>query len=247
MTVRIAMWSGPRNISTALMRSFENRPDATVVDEPFYGHYLARTGADHPGREDVIAAMATDPAAIVADLMTPLPQGRTVQYQKHMTLHMDFTDPGQTPFDWLGGVVNCFLIRAPERVLASYLKARGTVGQDDLGAWQQTRLFEIVRERTGAVPPVLDAEDVLADPRRRLGALCEVLGIPFLDAMLSWPAGPRNTDGVWARHWYKAVEASTGFAATPPADPGQALTADHRRILDEAQGHYDALRRHRLE
>lgn len=214
-TVRIAMWSGPCNISTAMMRAWENRPDTVVVDEPFYAFYLDRTGADHPGRAEVIASQPIDWRQAVADLMAPLPAGRTVQYQKHMTHHL-LAEVGR---EWLDEVAHAFLIRDPVEVLASYAQRRpdAAVSAEDVGIPQQLALFEQVMDRTGRIPPVLDSADVLRQPQRILTLLCAAVGVPFSERMLSWPPGPGSTDGVWAPHWYAAVEQSTGFVPYRPS------------------------------
>ncbi|MGH8482076.1 MAG: HAD family hydrolase, partial [Nevskiaceae bacterium] len=206
---RIAMWSGPRNISTALMRSFGARPDTAVVDEPFYAAYLARTGVDHPLAAEVLASQPNDWREVVAALLGPVPDGKPVWYQKHMTHHM------LPEFDraWLVRVRNAFLIRSPEAVLASYVRKRTTVNLADIGVVQQRELFDREADRLGVAPPVVDAADVLADPAGVLARLCAALGIEYTEAMLSWPAGRRATDGVWAPAWYGAVERSTGFEA----------------------------------
>ncbi|MCF8503674.1 MAG: sulfotransferase [Caulobacter sp.] len=237
MTVRIAMWSGPRNISTAMMRAFENRPDTAVSDEPFYAAYLAGTGLDHPMREEVLASQPTD-WRLVADAMAgPAPGDAPVWYQKHMTHHML---PG-FGMDWAGACRSAFLIRAPEAVLASYTVKREQVTLDDIGFVQQRELFEREADRLGAAPPVIEGRDVLADPRGTLGKLCAALGIAFDDAMLAWPAGRRDSDGVWAPAWYDAVEASTGFGP-PRSEAGRDdLNDDLRRIADAARPHYERL------
>jgi hypothetical protein len=234
--VRIAMWSGPRNISTAMMRAFENRPDTLVVDEPFYAASLAATGADHPMRADVIASQPTDPEAVVEGLMAPLPPGRNVHYQKHMTHHMQ---PG-FPLGWTRDVVNVFLIRSPEAVLASYTKKWDEVSLEAIGVPMQAALFEREAERLGRPPPVIDSADVLSDPRGTLSALCGACGIPFTEAMLNWPAGRRATDGVWAPAWYDAVERSTGFA--PPRIEHVDLRGDLRAVAEQARPIYERLR-----
>jgi hypothetical protein len=239
--VRIAMWSGPRNISTALMRSFEARGDTAVVDEPFYGAYLHRTGLDHPMRDDVIASQSIDPREIEAMLLGPVPGGKPVWYQKHMTLHLlpDFAR------EWMAGMRNAFLIRDPRAVLASYARKRTTVTQSDIGFLQQRELFEREADRLGAAPPVIDAADVLGNPGATLGRLCAVLGIPYSPSMLRWPAGRRATDGVWAPAWYRSVECSTGFEAPQPGLDAP-LPPHLQRLADEAQPHYEALRSHRI-
>jgi hypothetical protein len=239
--VRIAMWSGPRNISTAMMRSFEARGDAAVVDEPFYAAYLHRTGLDHPMREAVIASQSIDPQAVEAMLLGPVPGGKPVWYQKHMTLHMlpDYA------LDWMARVRNAFLIRDPRAVLASYALKRATVTSSDIGFAQQRELFDREADRLGAAPPVVDAADVLARPEATLGRLCAALGIPYVPSMLHWPAGRRASDGVWAPAWYLSVERSTGFE---PQGPGldEPLPPRLQALADEAQPHYEALRAHRI-
>lgn len=235
---RVAMWSGPRNISTAMMRSFENRPDCTVVDEPFYAAYLARTGLDHPMRAEVLASQPQAWRDVVAGLDAL--DGPLV-YEKHMAHHML---PG-FGLDWAGSRANAFLIRDPAEVLASYTVKRAEVTLEDIGVVQQRELFDREAERLGQAPPVLRGADVLADPRGMLTALCAALGIPFDEAMLSWPAGRRASDGVWAPAWYDAVERSTGFEA-PREKAAPALADPLRRIADDARPHYEVLLKHRL-
>jgi Sulfotransferase domain len=240
--VRIAMWSGPRNISTAMMRAFGNRADCAVSDEPFYAAYLAATGLDHPLREEVIAAQPTDWRAVAAALTGPIPEGRAVWYQKHMTHHM-VEGFGR---DWIDGVVNAFLIRAPEAVLASYAQKRSDFTLDEIGLPAQVELFERAAERLGSAPPVVEGEDVLADASCALGALCAACGIAFDGAMLSWPPGRRASDGVWAPAWYEAVEASTGFSA-PRREAAFEDLPDHlKSIAEAARPLYDKLARHKL-
>lgn len=236
--LRLAMWSGPRNISTAMMRSFGNRADTIVVDEPLYGFYLAETGLDHPGRDEIVAAMECDWRRVVDGLTAPVPQGR-IHYQKHMTHHLlPVMDR-----DWLDDVVNCFLIRDPAEVVASYLEKRPEVTLADIGIREQAEIFERTADRLGKAPPVVEGRDVQADPEGTLRALCAALGIAFDSAMLSWPPGRRETDGVWAPHWYGAVEASTGFS--PPA-PAKAPPPGFEALINEARPHYERLRAHRL-
>jgi hypothetical protein len=212
-TLRIAMWSGPRNLSTALMRSWENRADTAVIDEPLYAHYLVATGIDHPGRDEVIVTQDTDWRRVVASLLGPAPGSRPVWYQKHMSHHL----LRGMDREWLDGLTNCFLIRDPREVLASYVRKRTEVTLADIGLVEQVEIFRRVADRTGAVPPVIDSADLLRYPRRLLGVLCARLGLAFTERMLSWPAGRRESDGVWAKHWYGAVEESTGFAPYRPA------------------------------
>ena len=242
MSVRIAMWSGPRNISTAMMRAFENRSDTVVVDEPFYAAFLAETGADHPMRDEVLASQPTRWRDVANTLSGPTPTGAAVWYQKHMTHHM-LPDFG---LDWANGCRNAFLIRAPEAVLASYTLKRENVTLADIGVERQRELFERECDRIGAAPPVVDSADVLADPRATLEKLCAALGIEFSDRMLSWPAGKRDSDGVWAPAWYETVERSTEFG--PPRAPAEIKNVGDnlRRIVDAARPHYERLAAFRL-
>jgi hypothetical protein len=236
--VRIAMWSGPRNISTAMMRSFENRADCAVIDEPFYAAYLARTGIVHPMREAVLASQPHDPSAVIETLLGPVPGGATVFYQKHMTHHMiDGID-----LDWMSACTNVFLIRAPEKVVASYARKREAMNFGDLGFARQAALFDREADRLGRAPPVIDADDVLADPAGVLRRLCVALGIAFSDRMVRWPAGRRDTDGVWAAHWYGAVEDSTGFSP-----PSESRVGDMPQDMAPAVDMYQRLRQFRLQ
>lgn len=215
MTVlRLAVWSGPRSISTALMRSWENRPDTVVVDEPLYAHYLAATGLDHPGRDEVVRTGETDWRRVVGTLLDPVPPGVRVFFQKHMAHHLL---PG-IERGWIHDLTNVLLIRDPREVVASYLKGRAIVTADDIGLPQQVRLYDELRA-AGAAPLVIDSADLLRSPERYLRALCAHLGLPFTERMLSWPPGPRDTDGVWAPYWYDAVWRSTGFAEHRPRHP----------------------------
>ncbi|MDH3682991.1 MAG: sulfotransferase [Acidimicrobiia bacterium] len=239
MTVRIAMWSGPRNLSTALMRSWENREDTVVLDEPLYAHYLAVTGLDHPGRDEIIADGPVDAGEAIGRCLGRLPPGVAISYQKHMSHHL-LPDLDR---DWLDEVRNLLLIRHPVRVLASYTRVRDDVTLTDLGLPQQLELAE-------RAELIIDAGDFLGDPERYQRAICAHLGIPFSPAMLRWRAGPRASDGRWARHWYAAVEASTGFAATADDGPGSddpgRLPGHLHALAEEALGLYRTLAAGRL-
>ena len=241
--VRIAMWSGPRNISSAMMRSFGARPDAAVVDEPFYAAYLAASGSLHPMRAEVLASQPYDWREVVTTLLGSVPDGKPIWYQKHMTHHM----LGSIGRDWMCGMRNAFLIRDPQAVLGSYVRIqeRGDPDLADIGIVQQRELFEREADRLGVAPPVIEGAEVLADPPRMLARLCAALQIPYTDAMLRWPSGRRDTDGVWAPAWYGSVERSTGF--TPAAALGAGALPDRLRgIADQARPHYEALAAHRL-
>jgi hypothetical protein len=241
------MWSGPRNISTAMMRAWGNRADTVVVDEPFYGFYLKATGKEHPVAEEVIAAGETDWREVVARLTSEVPgsrqKGRShirIFYQKQMTHHL-LPEVGR---DWLVSLTNCFLIRDPAEVIASYIKKNDDPVLEDLGFVQQAEIFEWMRERSGAVPPVIDARDVLQDPERMLRLLCHAVGIEFDSAMLSWPPGLRETDGAWAKHWYGEVAQSTGFA---PYSARRAEVPERlREIHKDCRECYERLYEYRL-
>ncbi|MGL5009807.1 MAG: HAD family hydrolase [Paracoccaceae bacterium] len=205
--MKIAMWSGPRNLSTAMMYAFAARGDCAVVDEPFYAAYLAATGTDHPMRDAVIASQNTDPAQVAADCLGPNSDGKGIYYQKHMTLHMiPAFDRG-----FLRGLTNVFLIRHPARVIASYARKRENPTLADIGFVQQAELFDQVADFMGKAPLVIDSATIRDNPQKALTGLCDALGIPFTDKMLHWPVGPKPYDGVWASHWYGAVHRSTGF------------------------------------
>lgn len=238
--VRIAMWSGPRNISTAMLRSWGSRPDTVVTDEPFYAFYLRATGADHPGRDEVIAAHESDPSKVIAWITGPVPGGRPIWFQKHMSHHLL---PGLDRA-WVASMRSAFLIRDPAAMLASLTKVTPDVGLPDTGLPQQLELFESEHRRLGRIPPVIDAADVLRDPRAMLSALCAALEVPFDKGMLSWAPGPRDTDGIWARYWYSSVERSTGFEPyyEKPVDLPSRLHALER----SCRAVYDRLWEHRL-
>ena len=233
------MWSGPRNISTAMMRAFENRADCTVVDEPFYAAYLAETGLEHPMRDAVLASQPQDWRDVAAGLDN---LGGPLVYEKQMAHHML---PG-FGVDWVTARRNAFLIRDPAEVLASYVVKRGEATLEDIGIVRQHELFQMEADRLGAAPPVVLGADVLADPPAALAVLCKALGLAFDAAMLTWPAGPRSSDGVWAPAWYDAVERSTGFAA-PDVRTTPALPDALRSIADAARPYFEDLLAWRLQ
>ena len=240
--IRIAMWSGPRNISTAMMRSFGARGDCALWDEPFYAPYLIATGLPHPMRAEILAGCEGDAAAVSRACMGEAPGGKPIFYQKHMTHHML---PG-TPMDWTEHTRQAFLIRAPERVLASYAKKHESgASLEAIGFVRQAEIFERAAERLGSAPPVADADDILRAPREALQALCAALGIGFTEKMLAWPPGPKPEDGPWAPHWYDAVNRSSGLTPTAP-EPLPALPPDLARIADQARPYYDRMRAHAL-
>ena len=234
------MWSGPRNISTAMMRSFENRADTVVVDEPFYACYLQLTGIDHPMREEVIASQPTD-WRVVAQALSGDLDGVDIIYQKHMTHHM----LPQIDLGWTRVLQNCFLIRDPGLVVRSYSSKRDTLTADDIGMRRQLELYREISSITGQDIPVIDATRFLADPETALRRLCKRLAIPFSRRMLQWPRGRRASDGVWAPHWYQAVEQSTGFRTAAP--PAISLSPHQQAVADEARKYYDVLLAKSLE
>lgn len=238
--LRIAMWSGPRNISTAMMRAWGNRPDTVVCDEPLYACYLRATGLEHPGRDEVLAHHESDWRKVVAGLVGPIPAGKSIYYQKHMAHHL----LPEIDRDWLAHLTHCLLIRRPEDMLTSLMQFLPAPRLADTGLPQQIEIARLVEQVTGRPPPIIDARDVLEDPRRMLTLLCNELGVSFTDAMLHWPPGRRGTDGIWAKHWYSAVERSSGFE---PYRPKREPVPDHLRpLLEECMPCYEALHARRL-
>ncbi|MFK7745024.1 MAG: HAD family hydrolase [Roseobacter sp.] len=231
--MRIAMWSGPRNLSTAMMYSFGARADFSIMDEPFYAPFLAATGNDHPMRDQIIAAHEINPQAVARDCLSP--QDTPHLYMKHMPHHMlpDF------PMDWAKNCVNVHLIRHPARVIASYSAKWEGLTADDIGFAQQAALFD----KLGGV--VIDSFDIRQNPEKALRRLCTALDLSFDPAMLSWPAGPCAEDGVWAAHWYNAVHKSTGFAGAEGELP--TLTGHHADLLEAALPYYRAMKDHALK
>lgn len=238
MTI-LAMWSGPRNISTAMMYSFANRADCEAWDEPFYGFSLQHKGNDHPMRDDIIASMETDWGKLVAKCTTP--SLKPLLYQKHMTHHML---EGYSR-DFIFTLTNAFLIRNPSRVLASYTQKWADVDLRAIGFIEQAEIFDMVAQKLGHAPPVVDSDDILANPRAVLTKLCNACGIAFDEAMLKWPKGPKPCDGVWAAHWYNAAWNSEGFAA--PATKVIELPLYLQSIADAAQPYYDQLEVHAIK
>ena len=213
-----------------MMRAWGNRDDTIVVDEPFYAHYLKVTGIEHPGADDVISTSETDWRKIVGHLTAPIANGKRIFFQKQMTHHL----LPEIDREWLAAVTNCFLIRDPREVIHSYIKKREDPTLEDLGFVQQAEIFEFVRSHTNAVPPVVDARDVLQNPERVLRLLCEAIGVEFSKSMLSWPPGLRKSDGIWARHWYGEVAKTTSFQPYHPTDSDvpERFSAIHKRCRE---------------
>lgn len=240
MTIRIAMWSGPRNISTAMMRSFGSRADCAVSDEPFYGAFLEHTGEPHPMAAETIADMDCDWQSVLDAQSADAPGGKPLWYQKHMPHHMT----GPVSIANMPHHRHAFLIRAPERVVASYRNKNELRRAEMLGFAQMRRYFELEAERSGKVPPVVDSDDILADPSGVLFELCLALGIDWDPAMLAWELGPHKDDGIWGAHWYDKVNRSTGFGDPPGALP--ALEGEYARVADQCRADYEALRQYRI-
>lgn len=230
--LNIAVWSGPRNLSTAMLYAFGNRPDCEAWDEPFYAAYLAATGADHPMRNTILASQPNDPANVAAACATPPARHR---YMKHMPHHM----VQGFPLDWAASCVNVHLLRHPARVIASYSEKRENPTLEDIGFAQQAALFDAI----GGL--VIDSFDIRATPRAALSLLCAEIGLPFSEAMLSWPAGPKPFDGAWATHWYNAVHRSVGFAG--PEGPLPQLSGEAAKLCAAALPHYETLHAKRIE
>lgn len=222
MTVtRISLWSGPRNVSTALMYSFRQRIDTSVVDEPLYAHYLARSGVEHPGRDDVLAAQDNDGEQVVRDVILG-PARTPVLFLKNMAHHL-----GGLDWAFLAELHNVILTRDPAEMLPSLIKQVPDPDLEGTGLPMQVALLDAILDE-GDDPIVLDSRLLLTDPEGVLTRLCHRVGLEFDPAMLSWPAGPVPEDGVWAEHWYHSVHRSTGFA---PYNPKREEVPEHLRPL----------------
>lgn len=239
MTQRIAMWSGPRNISTAMMRSWENRADCSVVDEPFYACYLERTQSPHPMFDEILQSQPIDYAEVACamsqgDCISPL------QYQKHMTHHMQVN----CDLAWTKDIKHCFLIRQPAHIVHSYTISRGVCTAEDIGIIRQYELYKEISDISGQDIPVVDSDAVLKAPEKSLRSLCTHLGVSFDNKMLNWPMGRRDTDGVWARHWYRSVEQSTEFGAAKQQTLN--LSPSQQAVVDEVTPYYQKLKQRAL-
>ena len=240
-TTHIGMWSGPRNISTALMRSFENREDTTALDEPFYTYYLDKTGIKHPGRELIMKSQNSNWSEVSELCIGKIPEGKKIWYQKHMAQHLlDNND-----LSWILNLKNCLLIRDPKAVINSFKKEFPVERSTQLGYPQQLKIYNYVKERTGFPPIIIDAKDILRNPEKMLKKLCSLLKMPFSINMLSWPKGKRETDGVWAPYWYEKVEKSTKF--NKYKEPIIELEKDLYDLYDECMVYYQELFEFRLK
>ena len=232
---RVAMWSGPRNISTAMMRSFENREDTIVIDEPFYAYYLNESDLLHPARQQILKSQSNEWNEVVDQITNELPDGATICYQKHMAHHI----LPDNDFEWVKSFKNCFLIRHPKEVIISYSKKNEIKNEKDLGFLQQVQLFQKIKRITGFTPAVFDSMDILLNPKYLLKKLCDYLEIEFSNKMLKWPKGTRDTDGVWAPHWYKNVINSDGFKPYNRRDEN--LNINHIKLYEKSMEHYNYL------
>ena len=229
------MWSGPRNISTAMMRAWESRADTFVIDEPFYAYYLSETNLDHPGKENVISEGELDVGKISDGLINDESGSCSVYYQKHITHHLlDSIDRS-----WMKSVKNCFLIRDPKDMILSYSKVHSDLNMHLLGIEEQYEIFEYVRDLTGEIPPVIDSKDVLTNPSDLLRKFCDKIGVIFSEEMLSWPRGARETDGNWGKYWYKNVVNSTGFNSYKPKT--EEVPEKYRELYAECYLFYEKL------
>ena len=239
-STRVAMWSGPRNISTALMYSFENRSDCYATDEPLYASFLQKSGTPHPGAKEVIENNESEVGKIIKTLTGPIPDKKQIWYQKHMCHHL----PPDSDISWIDNFKNCFLIRDPREVLLSLSKITDSIDLLSTGLPQQLTIFKHVIKSSRKIPPVIDSADVLEDPESILSVLCESIGIPFSKRMLSWEPGPRNCDGLWGKYWYDSVWKSSGFS--PPTPKEGELSEHLHSVLEESTMIYQELREMRI-
>jgi len=238
--VSIAMWSGPRNISTAMMYAFDNREDCHATDEPLYANFLQSTGTPHPGAQEVMENHEADIGVVIPYLTGPIPHGMPIWYQKHMCHHvMDGAN-----ISWTDGLANCFLIRNPREVLLSLSKITDSIDLRATGLPQQIRIIDHVSMVSGLTPPIVDSADILENPGAVLTKLCESVGVPFSEQMLSWDPGPRKCDGIWAKYWYDSVRLTSGFV--PPRPREGELGIHLSEVLEDAMPIYQELWEMRL-
>ena len=235
MPTYVAMWSGPRNISTALMRSFENRSDCFVSDEPFYSFFLHKTGLNHPLRNEIIQSGRTNYKQITAYITGAIPSSKNIWYQKHMAHHLSLN----SDIEWVKKMTNCILIRHPKDVISSYVKKNELKSIDQLGYPQQIQIYNFLCKETKSIPIIVDAKDLLEDPKSILIKICSSIGIKFSSTMLSWPKGPRKTDGIWGKYWYKKVEQSTGFKSYTKTSPK--IDTSYMDLYDQCMEHFNIL------
>jgi len=239
--IKIAMWSGPRNISTALMRSFENRPDTYVSDAPFYAHYLYITKKKHPMYKEIIHYGDTNWNSVVKNITGNIPYNKKVWYQKHMAQH----NLQNKNLNWIRKMKNILLIRNPKEVILSYIKKNSLINILELGYIQQVELVKKIEEDFGIIPIIIDSQDLLKNPKYILTKLCKKCNISFYDKMLLWPKGPRKTDGIWSEYWYTNVENSTRFS--PYIKNNSTLPMQYKNIFLECMNYYTELYEKRIK
>lgn len=232
------MWSGPRNLSTALMRSFENRKDTLVWDEPLYAYFLNETKKKHPLYKKIISSYETDIIKLINNISSKNIDEK-IHYQKHMTHHI----LDKTPLEWLKNGFNCFLIRDPKDVILSYIKKNQLNDSNDLGFPMQIKLFNIVKSY-GENPIVINANDLSSNPERVLKKLCEKIKISFNKDMLNWPKGKRDTDGLWGDVWYNNVNSSCSFEKF--TKDNSKIPEIHKNIFSDCKKIYNELNKHSI-
>ena len=240
MCKRIAMWSGPRNLSTALMRSFASRDDCEVLDEPFYASYLSATGYNHPMRADIIGSQKTN-FDLIASICSTGKLKQKIQYQKHMAHHM--LDKWDRSF--VEKLTNVFLVRPPKKVVRSLGLKLHSFDVKQTGFIQQFEIFQFIVKKTGKIPTVISADDIRRAPEKALRALCNAINIEFIDSMLKWSQGPHPYDGIWGKHWYSSVNSTTGFVFD--SEKKLDLSKDERHMVSLLQPFYKELEKHKLD
>lgn len=233
MTKLLHLISGPRNISTALMYAFGNRPDCAIVDEPMYGVYLSKHSVDHPGKQEILESLPNDMHAVLSETFEAR-YSQDILFVKNMAHHFIGVD-----HTFIYPLQNIFLIRDPKQLITSFAEVIAQPTMQDIGVQKSYELFAAVEANASVAPVVVDSNEVLKNPRKVLGALCEKIGIPFREEMLAWKAGPRDADGVWAKYWYKNVHESTGFKKQRNRD--REMSKDLVPLYESAKFYYDKL------
>ena len=238
----IAMWSGPRNLSTALMYSFENRGDTKIEDEPFYGYFLSNNQIMHPDRDVIINIMETDKYKLISYLSDiENLQNERIWYQKQMTHHINITDD----ISWIKHITNCFLIRDPMDVIISYKKIYSEVSMNLIGLEQQNKIFDYVLNNINDKPLVIDAHDLRNDPENILKKACQKLNIKFTKKMIQWTAGPKKNEGVWGEYWYQNVWNTTSFIKEKNSQ-NKRVKPNIKNLYEQAKIFYDKLYHYKI-
>ena len=226
------MWSGPRNISTALMRAFENRNDTYVWDEPFYAYYLFKTNINHPLKKEIIKKYDINEKIIIKKILQNPPKNKDVFYQKHMTHHI----LEETNIDWIKQGINCFLLRKPSKVISSYIKKQKLLNSEEIGFPKQLKIFNMLHSANKKII-VINADNLLKSPKETLVKLCNLIDIPYSDKMIKWKKGHRDTDGLWSKVWYNSVINSTSFKKNIKKN-NIFIPKEYKKILDECNEIY---------